>query len=420
MTASWIDEAPVDEVEENYPYADDAEPEPTIRFLSPSELQASVPPEPPWVWNGYIARGAVTVLAGKPKAGKSTLGLALANAVADGRTSFLGHDIDPGPVVYTSEEGAATLAHKLGTGDLRLVTRETAWPKPTWPELIAAAVAEAQRVDAALIVIDTFAFWAALGSDAEKDAGSVQAAMEMLVEAARNEIAVLLVVHSRKAGGEDGEAIRGSSALAGAADIIIELERVADGPARQRKVLALSRYPTTPGALVLEHDVNQGEWRLIGEGADRDDARAISDRAALMDALSVEEGLTRAELEELLETPQRQWHRTLDQLIDTGHVEKSGAGKKGDPHRFKMLRTNAARTTAQNCAESAELSVSPFLPASPFRGREKQKLDMEFSEKDSAQTVISTSNPSGASLGIDAMQKSRDWPRSSRRQHEQR
>ena len=100
-----------------------------------------------------------------------------------------------------------------------------------------------------------------------------------------------------------------------------------------------------------------------------------------MDALSVEEGLTRAELEELLETPQRQWHRTLDQLIDTGHVEKSGAGKKGDPHRFKMLRTNAARTTAQNCAESAELSVSPFLPASPLGGGRNRNSIWSFQRK---------------------------------------
>src|ERR1700733_6248022 len=46
----------------------------SIRFVSPVELRASVPPEPPWIWGGYIARGAVTVLAGKPKAGKSTLG----------------------------------------------------------------------------------------------------------------------------------------------------------------------------------------------------------------------------------------------------------------------------------------------------------------------------------------------------------
>jgi hypothetical protein len=33
------------------------------------ELQA--PPEPEWIWRGYIAPGAVTLLAGKPKAARA-------------------------------------------------------------------------------------------------------------------------------------------------------------------------------------------------------------------------------------------------------------------------------------------------------------------------------------------------------------
>ena len=32
-----------------------------------------VPPEPPWLWDGYVAPGLVTLLAGRPKVGKSTL-----------------------------------------------------------------------------------------------------------------------------------------------------------------------------------------------------------------------------------------------------------------------------------------------------------------------------------------------------------
>ena len=52
----------------------------TLRFASPGELRASTPPRPPWVWEGYLARGAVTLLAGKPKVGKSTLAVAVAEA----------------------------------------------------------------------------------------------------------------------------------------------------------------------------------------------------------------------------------------------------------------------------------------------------------------------------------------------------
>jgi len=361
--------------DDDYYNADPAEPEPVspIRFVSPAELRASVPPEPPWIWSGYLARGAVTILAGKPKAGKSTLGLALANALADRKDTFLGHQLDAGPVVYASEEGAATLAHKIGDGDLRIVTRETAWPKPDWQTLVEAAAAEATRIGAAMVVIDTFAFWAALGPEAEKDAGSMQNAMAPLVEIARQDVAVLLIVHARKGGGDDGEAVRGSTALAGAADIILELERIQGGPPRQRKLLALSRYPQTPGALVAEHDPHQDQWQVIGEGSDRGDAREITDRSALLQALSHNEATTRAELQEAMGSPERQWHGTLDELISTGQVEKIGAGKKGDPYRYKILRTNDAHPPAQHRAENGG-EVIP-LSAHPRSGAERESTD---------------------------------------------
>lgn len=336
---------------------------PAIRFLSPEELRATVPPEPPWRLHGYLAAGALTVLAGKPKAGKSTLALAISRAVSTARvTGFLGHAIDGGPVVYVSEEGASTLAHKLA-GDLRVATRETAWPRPEWPAMVAAAVEEANRVDAALVVIDTFAFWAALGQDAEKDAGAVQAAMEPLVAATSAGLAVLLVAHSRKGGGEDGEGLRGSTALAGAADIVLELERVKGGPPRHRELLALSRYPQTPGVLVVSHEAATGLWSVIGEGTDRGDGRDISDRTAILVALDGGGELTRPELEAATGAQERQWHGTMEQLIAAGAVTKLGAGKKGDPFRFQILRTGAAQKGRRN-GQAADSDA-----AAPRRGQ---------------------------------------------------
>ena len=44
-----------------------------LRFRSPSEVRAATPAEPPWMWRGYAARGEVTLFAGRPKGGKSTL-----------------------------------------------------------------------------------------------------------------------------------------------------------------------------------------------------------------------------------------------------------------------------------------------------------------------------------------------------------
>jgi hypothetical protein len=334
--------------------------QPKVQFVSPDELRASTPAEPPWRWKGYLAEGGVTVLAGKPKCGKSTLAIAIAHAVASSASDFLGHAATGGPVVYVSEEGAATLAHKVGGERLRIATRETAWPRPEWPTLIDAARAEAERVGAVLIVIDTFAFWAMLKADAEKDAGAVQQAMDPLVQLADAGFAVLLVVHARKGNSVEageGDAVRGSSAIIGAADIVLELERVKDLP-RQRKLLALSRYPQTPGVLVFER--GDDDWSVVGEGTDRGDARDIAARGVLLAALSLDEDRTRAELE-AAGVDWRDSHDALDGLIASGVVARSGEGKRGDPYRYRKLWESAPQKPTESVGADG-LGVGVCIP----------------------------------------------------------
>ena len=71
-------------------------------------------------------------------------------------------------------------------------------------------------------MIDTLAFWAGLEVEQEKDAGATAAAMELLLAAARDGLAVLVLHHLRKAEGGQGLGVRGSSAIAGAVDAVVE------------------------------------------------------------------------------------------------------------------------------------------------------------------------------------------------------
>ena len=79
-----------------------------------------------WLLEGYSARGSVALLAALPKAGKSTLAVALAEAVAaPGVDAFLGLDVATGPAVLLSEEGDGTLRHKLPDSDeLHVLSRD--------------------------------------------------------------------------------------------------------------------------------------------------------------------------------------------------------------------------------------------------------------------------------------------------------
>src|SRR5688572_20717019 len=55
-----------------------------LPFVSWHDLRSQSPDEPDWILGRLIARGAVSLLAGKPKAGKSTVACAIAEAVDGG------------------------------------------------------------------------------------------------------------------------------------------------------------------------------------------------------------------------------------------------------------------------------------------------------------------------------------------------
>lgn len=340
-----------------------------LRFRSPEELRTASPEEYEFVWDGYLAPGAVTLLAGKAKSGKSTLAFALVAAMVTGAGTFLDRGLSAGPVVYVSEEGDQTVRPKLppdGT-PLRMLTRSAAWPKPTWPELIAAAVAEAKRADARLLVIDTLTFWSDLKADQEKDAGATKATMDALVSAANADLAVLLVHHQRKAGGEGGDAIRGSGAIVSAVELFMELERPTDAPARQRQLIALGRWPA-PGMLLIERDAATGGWRVIGEGDGREDASKIGWRDRLLAALpTAEPGATYGDLAEELGAEKPKWYPTLMELLTEGLADRSGEGKRGSPYCFtKAVLENRPLSRTETDGNGNE--AFPSHPSSPRRG----------------------------------------------------
>lgn len=306
-------------------------------FLTGAEIENVVAEEVPWVVEPYIAVGAMTDLSGKVKlAGKTTLALDMVRSVPHGK-KFLGQKTVKGPVVYLTEQPKVSFreamkrAGLLGRKDFHVLFRSQAFGVP-WPNVVERAIRECEDSGSRLLVVDTLSQFAGLVRDAENDSGAALAAMEPLQKAAARGIGVLTISHDRKGGGAPGDARRGSSAYAGAVDVLCQLRRTeGNGPRNRRLLSAISRFDATPEDLLIELR-DDGYYSLgePGEAAKEQVGREV--RALLphskLDAADI------AALAEKTSIKRTQLQRVLDALLKKNLIHKTGKGVRGNPARY--------------------------------------------------------------------------------------
>ncbi|MGF1660588.1 MAG: AAA family ATPase [Rubrimonas sp.] len=193
-------------------------------------------PDLDWLIAGVIPAPSFAVLYGSPGAGKSFCALSLSLAVASG-SPWLGRETRRAPVLYIAAEGVLGLKLRLrahrekygvpppSTADMRFVASAIEIMNP---EHVAALLAQfnAAGFRPGLIVVDTLAR-VALGAD-ENSASAMGLVVDGFDALRRETGAAVLVLHHDKKG---GGAERGSSALRGAADVMIKCEALGDGKA---------------------------------------------------------------------------------------------------------------------------------------------------------------------------------------------
>lgn len=316
-----------------------------LRFYSVAELVQTGQMAVDWIARGWLAAGAIYQLTGAPKVGKTSLLLHLVSCILRGRP-FLGQPTQSGPVVYLSEQTQATLTPAVGRAgmgaeadlemfvasrDLRILPWGETVGTP-WPDVVEQAVAECRRIGARVLVIDTLHQFAGLRGDRENNSGDCLEALEPLQVAASEGLAVAIGWHDRKGGGEVGESGRGSSAVAGAVDVISALRR-GEGQARPgvRVLHGLSRFDETPPRLVIER-LADGSYSALGDEVAVAHAEA---RQALLAALPITEGdaITFAELYAAAGGARSTAQRVLKDLLGEGIALRSGTGRKNNPFR---------------------------------------------------------------------------------------
>jgi hypothetical protein len=318
-----------------------------LRFMSGAELAGSTDEAVEWIVPGYVARGAISEIGAKVKAGKTTLIAALVRAAADGE-DFLGFPTLKSSTVYLTEQPAVsfrqTLARAglLGRSDFHLLLRSDV-PQISWPEVVAAAVDECKRVGAKLLVIDTLPQFAGLPGDSENNSGDALAAMQPLQHAVALGIAVIWVRHDRKAGGDVGDSGRGSTAFGGVSDILISLRNPEGKIKRNVRILkAKSRFAETPAELVIE--LTEKGFVALGDsqcGA----VKEAKEATVAVVPISEAEAMTVKELAKLVEIPRTTLQRCLEELVAEGNIVRVGDGKRASPFQYFALRNRICPTS---------------------------------------------------------------------------
>ena len=309
-----------------------------LRFVTAKEVATSTSNKAEAVVDGYVFKGAITDVNGKPKAsGKTTFVTHLCRKVLDGEP-FMGLPTAKTGVVYLTEQSAATFREALARAGLLdredfivLFWRDTIGLD--WPKVVNQAVEEALRRGAGLLVIDTLPQFAGLEGDGENSATAALEAMRPVQEAAAaHDLAVVMARHERKSGGHVGDSGRGSSAFTGAVDIILSIRRP-EGNVRPtiREIHALSRFDETPDVLGVE--LGKDGYKALGDSVAVAKAEA---REAILEVVPTSEtvAVTFDRLREIIDLGRTTIQKAIDALLGAGELRRVGEGKKGSPYRY--------------------------------------------------------------------------------------
>jgi len=280
-----------------------------------------------WVVPDLLPEG-LTLLAAKPKLGKSRLALGLALAVASGGAALGEIEVEPGTVLYLALEDSLK---RLSERTQKLLGDEIAPPllevTTEWPRLDAGGLDQledwlANHPDARLVILDTLAKirGARAGGSYAGDYSSLEGAQAL---AQRAGVAILVIHHTGKESRQDAlDEVNATQGLAGVADNILVLRRQR-GQA-QAQLIGDGRELNGVD-LWLRADPATGAWRLA-EPPESQEAKT-PERAEILRVLKASgEPLSAGQVAEALEKPIRMISQLLWKMERAGEVAKARYG----------------------------------------------------------------------------------------------
>ena len=244
-----------------------------------------------WIWDGWLARGKLHLLAGAPGTGKTTIALSIASTITTGSRWPDGSQAEQGDVlIWTGEDGIAdTLLPRLlaAGGDPSKVhfvssMQEDGKPRPFdpatgMPDLVRAA---RKLPGLKLVILDPVV--AAVSGDSHKNTETRRGLQPVVDLADQLDCAVLGITHlSENTGGREPlERVAGSIAFGAVARVVLATVKPADTEAPRRLVRAKSNLGPDTGGFEYtlfgapvpgqEFNAQRVEWGEILEGSARE------------------------------------------------------------------------------------------------------------------------------------------------------
>ena len=256
--------------------------------------------------------------------------------------------------------------------------------KPTvaeWQALLDSVEAMFHESQINLLVIDPLATF--LPGRSENDAALMLEALLPLRTLTRRGMAVLLLHHPRKAVAEAGHAPRGSGALTGHADILLELRPYSRADDDRRRLCGASRFVETPRQVIIEWNEAGTDYDCLGETADEAFASnwdvVVTVLSAAGDRLPRREIWMRWPIVEVRPDESTLW-RWLERAVAEGKILRAGTGRSNSPFQY-WLKESEARwkrdpyylPPLDPLYDNPDDKLPPLLPPSIRKLLEKRK-----------------------------------------------
>jgi hypothetical protein len=304
-----------------------------------------------WKVDGMLAAGHLTTLTALYKTGKTTFMALLLKARQTG-AAFLGRETKPGATYIVSEESKSLWAirrDEYGLDDSTVVLCKPMFAKPdfgTWGEFVDHVHDDAKAHGCDTVIFDTIAAVAPWRN--ENDSAEIIGAVTPLNKLTAAGFAIAFSHHAGYGDRQIGQASRGSSAINGNADIVLELRRYKpnDLDDRRRVLNGLGRFDCIPSEIVIELAADGSGYTASG---DRKAAAARDLYQRLRDTLPPDPpGLTAKDVHEELpkdDRPRRgDVSRELQKGANRGDWQTAGEGTSRDPRRFWGVRVPCVPT----------------------------------------------------------------------------